>query len=591
MHGLFKSFAMAAALFVATSFEARAACPAGATFNRIAFDVTTGSDDLRGDSSAVATVKLAGGGTQSFRLKSQKQAGWGNNSFHSRWFGLPGAYELPAFGQVAITLTSHNGLFETDDNWNIQKLNVTVSKSGGPPNCTVFNLGGNPLVRLTGSRPTAVFDPFSMVGSPSVAAIDGAVRDVMQGGGVQGASLAIFRGTRLIYARGYTAATLGPPPQIIKPTTYFRQASVSKLIASLAIMQLVDEGKLTLDTTMQSVLHLHRPGGGPPKDPRFSKITIRHLLEMDSGLDSTLEVSDTAIAAAVGKPLPVDVSSLETYAAGRTLAFAPGDKSQAAYNDSNFDFLAYIVAKLRHASSFAAAIRKPLLEPLDIKRIRGARVLRSRQLPGEAVYYPNPYQTAKSVMSPSQPTVELGYGDENFSLMQGGGGMSAAATDMARLLAALNLGTGNKAFSPTDVAQWLGYAYAALNDKAFSGPNAFGFYGLDALGPIPPSSSVPPYEGDKGGYLETSQNAVYFQTGGLGYVICFNGHTGHDSVWYPSFGAVIAAAASHDWGVIDLFPKYGMASFPPARSLPRLVGSQFRSGLPYIEPRRFRAGH
>jgi CubicO group peptidase (beta-lactamase class C family) len=427
---------------------------------------------------------------------------------------------------------------------------------------------------------------FHTIGSPSVAAIDDAMRSVMEGGGVHGASLAIIVGTRLVYAKGYAYR----PGPLIKPTTYFRQASVSKFITSLAIMQLVNEGKLTLDTTMQSILQLHPPWGGAPQDKRFSKITIRNLLEMDSGLDPTLEVDDTAVAARLVKPLPVHAGELESYAASEPLQYAPGDKSQAAYNDSNFDFLAYIVAKLRHASSFAAAIRKPLLEPLGIKRIRGARPLIGAQLPGEATYYPNSSpSTAKSVMTPSQPTVELGYGDENFFNMQGGGGMSAAATDMARLLAALNYGRGNPAFTPAEVAQWLGYADAALNDKSFSGPNAFGFYGLDALGPIPPNSSAPPYEGDKGGYLETSQNAIYYQSGAIGYVLCFNEHTGNSQVWYPAFGAVIAAASSHDWGSTDLFPKYGMPSFPPEFFKP---GKPWmHSGLPFIDPEKLSVRH
>jgi len=424
--------------------------------------------------------------------------------------------------------------------------------------------------------------PFRMVGTPRIDEIDEAVRKVMAGGGVHGASLAIVYGTRLVFAKGYTWGPSSTP--LVVPTTYFRQASVSKLITSLAIMQLVDEGKLTLSTRMQSILHLRAPGGRPPKDPRFGDITIRNLLDMDSGLDPALEDSDAAIAAAVGKRVPVNVDDLETYAAGETLAFKPGDKSRAAYNNSNFNFLGYIVAKMRGEKSFADAIRKPLLEPLHITRIRGAEALLSQQLPGEAIYYPNPSATAKSVMSPSQPTVELGYGDENFSLFQGGGGMSAAATDMARLLAAFNLERGNPAFSAAALTRWLKYAYNDLHNHAYSGSEAFGFFGFDALGPVAPSSSVPPYEGDKGGYLETSQNAIYFQSGAFAYVLCFSGHTGHDSNWYPSFAPVVSAMEHLDWSKApDLFPMYGMPSFETTMRKPHRPGVPH---LQFIDPKR-----
>ena len=443
---------------------------------------------------------------------------------------------------------------------------------------SMMAFGGPAPVRSRAETP-----PFRMIGTPRIDDIDQAVRKVMAGGGVHGASLAIVSGTRLVFAKGYT---LGPPSTpLVGPTTYFRQASVSKLITSLAIMQLVDEGKLTLGTRMQSILHLRAPGGRPPKDPRFGDITIRNLLDMDSGLDPALGDSDAAIAAAVGKTLPVDVADLETYAAGETLAYKPGDKSRAAYNNSNFDFLAYIVAKLRGEKSFADAIRKPLLTPLHITRIRGAESLRSQQLPGEATYYPNPYATARSVMSPNQPTVELGYGDENFSLFQGGGGMSAAATDMARLLAAFNLERGNPAFSAAALARWLKYAYTDLHDHAYTGSEAFGFFGFDGLGPVAPSSAVPPYEGDKGGYLETSQNVIYFQSGVFAYVLCFSGHTGHDSNWYPSFAPVISTMERVDWSKApDLFPMYGMPSFETTMRKPGRPGAPH---LQFIDPKRF----
>ena len=60
---------------------------------------------------------------------------------------------LAAFGAITVTLTSHDGIFETQDNWNIQRLTVTASGPGGLA-AVVFDRAGNPMARLTGSAPS-----------------------------------------------------------------------------------------------------------------------------------------------------------------------------------------------------------------------------------------------------------------------------------------------------------------------------------------------------------------------------------------------------------------------------------------------------
>jgi hypothetical protein len=124
---------------------------------QITFNIGTGGDDLRGDSSATASVILPGG-TQTFTLKAQSDPGWGNNSDHVKTFNIAGPPQpLSAFGPTTITLTSHNSFTETDDNWNIQSVAVTVDGPSG--SAVVFNQSGNPLSRLTGSAPSVTLQP------------------------------------------------------------------------------------------------------------------------------------------------------------------------------------------------------------------------------------------------------------------------------------------------------------------------------------------------------------------------------------------------------------------------------------------------
>jgi len=133
------------------------ASTAQATFNQITFNIGTGGDDLRGDSSATASIVLPGG-TQTFTLKAQSDGEWANNSDHVKTFAIAGAAQpLSAFGPITFTLTSHNSFTETDDNWNIQNVDITVSGSSG--SAVVLNRGGNPLARLTGSNPSVTLQP------------------------------------------------------------------------------------------------------------------------------------------------------------------------------------------------------------------------------------------------------------------------------------------------------------------------------------------------------------------------------------------------------------------------------------------------
>ncbi|MGP0093045.1 MAG: serine hydrolase domain-containing protein [Xanthobacteraceae bacterium] len=398
--------------------------------------------------------------------------------------------------------------------------------------------------------------PKVQLGVAGIDDIDKEVLAIMQANGISGASLAIIWNTRLLYAQGYTWAIQGTPP--VQPTTYFRQASVGKLITAMATMQLIAEGKLALGTTMQSVLNLQTP----PADPRFNDITVQDLLEMTSGLDPNLDISDATIAQALHKSLPIAPNDIATYAAGEKLPGPPGNKVAHSYNNSDYVFLGYVVAKLRGAKSFADAIGAPLLAPLNITRIRASRSLLSQQPPDEASY-DSAGQTGKSVMSPNQPVVPAGYGDYNLDNMQGAGGLSAAATDMARILATMNVNDNNPIFKHgfynNLVGNMLSYAYSAFHDPEFP-KGSWGMYGLDAFG------GAPHYYGLKGGQLPTSQNAIYFEKSGFGYVINWNGALPNKG-WYPQFTNVLTAAKKHEWGNVDLFPTYGMPALPGSQML------------------------
>jgi CubicO group peptidase (beta-lactamase class C family) len=391
-------------------------------------------------------------------------------------------------------------------------------------------------------------------GSPGITEIDSAIQAIMKTNQVRGASLAVVQDTRLVYAKGYSWAENGYPA--VLPTTHFRQASVSKVFTALAIYQLIHEKKLMLDTKIQSVLQLKTPTGGAPTDPRFSAVTVRHCLEHTCGLDVNLLWDDVPVSQAFpGTKLPVQTSQLASYLASLPLQYTPGDMAHQSYNNTGYFVLDQVVAKLRGKATFADALQDSMMKPLGIAgstkqgptTVREARTSIALQPADEARYHSRPLQAYPSVVLPKMPLAALGYGEPNYENIGGAGGLTASAVEVARTLAALSVQKNNPLFDE-DTRLLL------LKNAAATGGHGFDWVAVaDAKQHL--------YYGVKGGYLPPTQNAIYFTTHGLTYVICWNGLTPGGEAWYPAFKSVLNAAQARNWGDADLFPQYGMPSF------------------------------
>ena len=96
----------------------------------VQLQVATGGDDLRGDSSAtIAAFSNTQALLQTFNLKPQNQPGFGNGTIYQQMFGFSGT-TTSQVASFVITLTSHNGLGETDDNWNVQGVVGQITDAG-----------------------------------------------------------------------------------------------------------------------------------------------------------------------------------------------------------------------------------------------------------------------------------------------------------------------------------------------------------------------------------------------------------------------------------------------------------------------------
>ena len=98
---------------------------------------------------------------------------------------------------------------------------------------------------------------------------------------VPGVSIAVVDSGRIVWARGYGLKETGTADSVT-PATLFQAASISKPVAATAMLHLVDEGKLSLDTPVNEYLTSWKL-----PDNKFTateKVTLRRIASHSAGL-------------------------------------------------------------------------------------------------------------------------------------------------------------------------------------------------------------------------------------------------------------------------------------------------------------------
>jgi len=114
--------------------------------------------------------------------------------------------------------------------------------------------------------------------TPDFAAIDNYVLSQMNTLHIPGVALGIVHGKQIVHVRGFGIAD--PSGRSVTPQTSFSISSMTKSFTAVAIMQLVEQGKVALDAPVQRYLPWFRvatPGAS-------GKITVRNLLNHTSGI-------------------------------------------------------------------------------------------------------------------------------------------------------------------------------------------------------------------------------------------------------------------------------------------------------------------
>jgi CubicO group peptidase (beta-lactamase class C family) len=191
---------------------------------------------------------------------------------------------------------------------------------------------------LTGMAATAAAEP-----------VDDYIAAKMADDAIPGLGLAIVRDGRLLRAQGYGLANLEHQVPV-HPDTLFKTGAVGMQLTAVAIMLLVEDGKLRLDDSIR--LHL-------PEVPRsWRPITIRQLLNHSSGLPATpngdfrAEYTEAELLGIIAK---------------QDLNFAAGTRWRFSYAD--YIVLGFLVKRVT-GLYYADFLRERVFSPLGMRTAR-----------------------------------------------------------------------------------------------------------------------------------------------------------------------------------------------------------------------------
>ncbi len=135
--------------------------------------------------------------------------------------------------------------------------------------------------------------------------------------------------------------------------TKFRLGSITKQFTATLIMQLVEEKRLSLETTLVGALPYYRKDTG-------SQVTIHHLLNHTSGIPSYTDLPDFEKDIS-RNPYPVR-EFVETYCSG-DLQFEPGTKFR--YNNSGYFLLGAIIEHIT-GKRYETVLKERVLDPVGM---------------------------------------------------------------------------------------------------------------------------------------------------------------------------------------------------------------------------------
>ncbi|MEX2175269.1 MAG: serine hydrolase domain-containing protein [Pirellulaceae bacterium] len=289
--------------------------------------------------------------------------------------------------------------------------------------------------------------PVSGTPRPELEKFDAWMKGFLAEHNIPGASLAIAREGKTVYARGFGYADREAQAPV-QPDSLFRIASVSKPITAVAILKLVEQEKLKLEDKVLDYIALepHLEEGGQ-FDERWRQVTLVECLCHRGGWDRDKSYDPMFQAARMAKSLKIDLPVLTEHVIrfqlGQPLDFEP----LACYAYSNFGYC-LLGRAIEKASGqpYEQYVREAVFKPLGIERARIGGSLESERADGEVKYYDIHSGTSLAVTGPGagQEQVPISYGVWRQETLDAHGGWIASAIDLVKFASAFDLVEGGR---------------------------------------------------------------------------------------------------------------------------------------------------
>lgn len=292
---------------------------------------------------------------------------------------------------------------------------------------------------------------------------------VVTGGHADGVTIAIADGGKIVYAEGIGVADRSEN-RPVDTGTRFNIGSTSKVFDAVAIMLLVDDGKVALDDPVVKYIPEFRM-----KDPRYKDITVRMLFNHSSGLPGSTFFFGHELQKNVHERL------LESLA-GCNLKHAPG--AMTIYCNDGFT-LAEIIVERVSGMKFVDFLAKRVFKPLGMKH------------------------SGPSIGELGAKNAARHYGADGRKyplevvMVYGAGGLSSTASDLCRFMSSFSP-YGKRILSDASVAEMLKTQHTLFSGK-LRGPLMASDFAWDY-------SFLPDYKNKGIQVLAKSGGTTYFST-------------------------------------------------------------------------------
>lgn len=223
--------------------------------------------------------------------------------------------------------------------------------------------------------------------------INNSVKSFMDQYNIPGASIAIAKEGKLVFAKGFGLGDTGTGA-LVSPKSLFRVASVSKPVTSAAIMKLIQDGKFSLTSKVFGTGSILGSDYGKVALGTWEKeITVQHLLEHTAGgwawdNDTTGGVNDPMFAQSTFTHKQL----IDWVLDNRNPSHKPG--TIYAYSNFGYCVLGRIIEKVS-GQKYDAYVKSAILSKCGISNMHIAGDTKDKKRADEVVYYgqgnDNPY--------------------------------------------------------------------------------------------------------------------------------------------------------------------------------------------------------